>query len=95
MCPRRVGICCLLDLGKLFLITVLQFLSDGLIFLILLSELQYRNGLYSRSIQEFSRLQKRCHLLHIGGHVQALGAVGGTRAAADTGGGPLVLGQGA
>ena len=42
----------------------------------------------------FSRLQKRRHLLHTGGHVQALGTVGGTRAAADAGGGPLVLRQG-
>ena len=43
----------------------------------------------------FRLLQKRRHLLHIGGHVQSLGTVGGTRAAADAGGGPLVLRQGA
>lgn len=42
----------------------------------------------------FSRLQKRRHLLHTGGHVQALGTVGGTCAAADAGGGTLVLRQG-
>ena len=41
----------------------------------------------------FRLLQKRRHLLHMGGYFQTLGTVGGTRAAADTGRGPLVLRQ--
>ena len=42
----------------------------------------------------FRLLQKRRHLLHMGGYFQTLGTVGSTRAAADTGGGLFIHRQG-